>query len=135
MLSRRNVSLTIVALAALVLGLIPLTATSIQAQEKKNDVTGTWKWSQEGMGQQMEFTLKLKQDGDKLTGTLGGGFDQSEAAIQDGKVKDGEISFKVTRDFGGNPIVTTYTGKVSGDSFKGKSELVITNTIDAKRGS
>ena len=57
--------------ATLVLGLVGLSA----GQDKKHDPTGTWKWETERGGQKRETTLKLKLDGDKLTGTItaGGG--------------------------------------------------------------
>ena len=120
--------------ALLVVATLALGLSSVaMSQEKKTDVTGTWKWTQEGFGGQLQYTLKLKQDGDKVTGTLAGGFDDSEVAISDGKVKDSEITFKISRDFGGRPTVTTYTGKISGDSFKGKSETVFTQEFDAKK--
>jgi hypothetical protein len=69
-----------------------------------------------------------------VTGTLAGGFDNSEVAISDGKVKDGEVTFKVSRNFGDRPITTIYTGKVDGDKFKGKSETIFAQDFDAKRG-
>jgi len=119
----------VLAIAVLALALVPVTP----AQEKKSDVTGTWKWWQEGPGGQIEFTLKLKQDGEKLTGTITG-FGGQESPIEDGKVQDGTITFKVTRDFGGRPFVTTYTGKLSDDTLKGKSETVFTQEFEAKRG-
>jgi hypothetical protein len=133
MLTQQNTRRRLAALAILVLALGLLSLTTVRAQDKKSDATGTWKWSQEGFGQQQDFVLKLKQDGDKVTGTLAGGFDQSEVAIQDGKIKDGEVTFKISRDFGGRPITTIYTGKLSGDSFKGKSETIIAQDFDAKR--
>ena len=123
--SFRHVSL---AIAALVMGLTPF----IWAQDQKSDATGTWKWSQEGPGGQMEFTLKLKQDGEKLTGTITG-FQGEESPIEDGKVKDGVVSFKVTRDFGGRAFVTTYSGKVSGGILKAKAETVFVMEFEAKR--
>jgi hypothetical protein len=115
-------------IAALFLGLMPLAL----AQDSRSDVSGTWKWSQEGPGGEIAFTLKLKQEGDKLTGTITG-FGGEESPIEDGKVEQGTISFKVTRDFGGRPFVTTYTGKLSGDALKGKSETVFTMEFEAKR--
>ena len=33
-----------------------------------------------------------------------------------------EISFQVTREMNGNKVTTKYTGKVNGDTIKGKSE-------------
>src|SRR5437899_3681717 len=99
-----------------------------QAQDKKADPTGTWTWSQPGRsgGPERKSTLKLKLDGDKLTGTLsapGRGGQNSDADIADGKLKGDEISFTVTREFNGNKVTAKYNGKISGDSIKGKIEV------------
>jgi len=85
------------------------------------DPTGTWKWSTEVGGQTRETTLKLKLEGDKLTGAVVGRNNQ-ETAIEDGKFKDGEVSFKVTRERNGQKFTTKYSGKLSGDAIKGKTE-------------
>jgi hypothetical protein len=82
------------------------------------DVTGTWKWSVERNGQTFETTLKLKQAGEKLTGTITGR-QGSETEIEEGKVVGDTVSFKVTREFGGNKVVQAYQGKLSGDMIKG----------------
>jgi hypothetical protein len=111
---------------ALALGLAGLTA----AQDKKNDPTGTWKWETERGGQKRETVLKLKLDGDKLTGTItaGRGKDQpTDVKIEDGKFKDGEVTFTVTREFNDQKRVTKYAAKVDGDTMKG------TATSEAKR--
>ena len=71
------------------------------------------------------MTLKLKVDGEKLTGTLsspGRDGQTTETAIAEGKVKGEEISFTVTREFNGNKMVSKYNGKVSADAIKGKIE-------------
>src|SRR5262245_14098030 len=86
-----------------------------------DDPTGTWKWSVERGGQTIETTLKLKLDGDKLTGAVVGNNNQ-ETAIGDASFKDGEVSFTVTRERNNQKFVTKYKGKLSGDSIKGKSE-------------
>src|SRR3954447_15150491 len=85
------------------------------------DATGTWTWTIERNGNTIETTLKLKQDGDKLTGTISGR-QGSETAIEDGTVKGDTVSFKVTREFGDNKIVFNYQGKLSGDSIKGETK-------------
>src|SRR4051812_9574549 len=56
--------------------------------------TGTWKWTIQGPNGEIETTLKLKQDGEKLTGTITG-FNGNDSEIQDGSVKDGQVIFKV----------------------------------------
>jgi hypothetical protein len=82
------------------------------------DVTGTWKWSVERNGQTFATTLKLKQAGEKLTGTITGR-QGNETEIEEGKVVGDTVSFKVTREFGGNKVVQAYQGKLSGDTIKG----------------
>jgi hypothetical protein len=97
-----------------------------QAQEKKVDPTGTWSWSTPGRdgAEPRKSTLKLKLEGEKVTGTLSTpgrqGGQAREVAIGNGTLKGDEISFTVTREFGGNTLVTKYSGKISGDTIKGK---------------
>ena len=98
-----------------------------QAQDKKADPTGTWTWSQPGRngGPDRKYTLKLKLEGEKVTGTLtapGRGGQSSDVAISEGKLKGDEISFEVTREVQGNKITAKYNGKISGDSIKGKMD-------------
>jgi hypothetical protein len=99
------------------------------AQEAaKADPNGTWKWTTEGRGgAKREMTLKLKLEGDKLTGTLtqpgrGEGAAPTDTAIEEGTFKDGSVAFKITREFQGNKFTTTYTGKIEGDVLKGTVE-------------
>ena len=89
--------------------------------EDKPNPTGTWKWTTEIQGQKRENTLKLKLEGDKLTGALVGR-DDKDNPIEDGKYKDGELSFKVIRERQGQKFTSKYSGKVSGDTIKGKTE-------------
>ena len=103
------------------------------------DVTGTWKWSVERNGQTFATTLKLKQAGEKLTGTITGR-QGSETEIEEGKVVGDTVSFKVTREFNGNKIVMGYEGKLSGDTIKGKAEVhrgddTMTRDWEAKRAT
>jgi len=106
-------------LAAAALVLVGLVG-SARAEDKPNP-TGTWKWTVSFNGQDREVTLKLKLDGDKITGTISGR-NNTEIAIEDGKFKDGEVSFKVVRERNGEKFTTKYSGKVKGDSLKGKTE-------------
>jgi len=94
---------------------------ALRADDKPNP-TGTWKWTVNFGGQDRELTLKLKLDGDKLTGSMPGR-DGQETAIEDGQYKNGEVSFKVTRERQGNKFTIKYSGKVSGDTIKGKTEF------------
>lgn len=87
----------------------------------KAGAAGKWKWSFERGGQTVETTLTLKQEGEKLTGSVTGR-NNTETAIEEGKIKAGEVSFKVTRERGGTKFVMNYKGKVSEDTIKGTIE-------------
>jgi hypothetical protein len=124
--------LGMVAAALVFVGLV----VSARAEDKPNP-TGAWKWAVNINGEDREFTLKLKLDGDKLTGTFTGR-DNKETAIEDGKYKDGEVTFKVTRERNGEKFTIKYSGKVTGDTLKGKSEFEVngearTREFEAKR--
>jgi hypothetical protein len=87
------------------------------------DASGTWKWKFTNQsGREVEFTLTLKQDGDKLTGTLARGTSGRTSDIADGAAKDGAVSFTVTAERNGQTFTTKYKGKVEGDSIKGTTE-------------
>ena len=131
--------------ALLITTVLALGALTTQAADKKTDANGTWTWTQQGgrggpggpganaNATPRKATLKLKVDGEKLTGTLTqpmrtrGGDGATPAAptpveISDGKIKGDEISFSVKREFGGNTMVIKYAGKLDGDTIKGKTE-------------
>ena len=98
---------------------------STQAADKKNDPTGTWTWTVPGRngGEAREIKLKLKMEGEKLTGTVSGRQGQEETAIEDANLSGDDISFKVTREYNGNKFTAKHSGKLSGDTIKGKSEM------------
>src|SRR2546426_12754970 len=99
----------------------------VQAQDKKADPTGTWTWTTPGRngGPDRKSTLKLKLEGQKLTGTVSSPGRQGQATdttIEDAKLNGDEISFTVTREFNGNKFAAKYNGKISDDAIKGKIE-------------
>ncbi|HEV3162699.1 MAG TPA: hypothetical protein VGZ22_01565 [Isosphaeraceae bacterium] len=119
---------------AVAFGLVVILGSSAPA--KAADAAGTWKWTVERNGNTIENTLKLKQDGEKLTGTIAQ--QDNETEIMDGKVSGETVSFKVTREFGGNKILFTYSGKLSGDTIKGEVKVerdgeTMTRDWEAKR--
>ncbi len=105
----------------LALGLAFLGMVGLAHAADKPNPTGTWKWSVTMTDQKREATLKLKLEGDKLTGTMLGRNNQ-ETAIDDASFKDGEVAFSVTRDRNGQKFTTKYKGKLDGDTIKGKAE-------------
>ena len=87
------------------------------------DPTGTWKFTATIGKKTQDATLKLKLEGDKLTGTLGG---NREVEITVGTFKDDKVSFTVVREQKGQKFTQKYSGTVSGDTIKG--------TIESERG-
>jgi hypothetical protein len=96
-----------------------LFASTGNAQETSTNATGTWKWTVTMPdGNTLEPVLKLKQEGEKLTGTSSYRPDR-ETPITEGVAKGGTVSFKVVRERDGRQFVTSYKGKVAGDTLKG----------------
>ena len=59
-----------------------------------------------------EITMKLKKEGEKLTGTVN--IRDMDVQIEKGECKDGMLSFQVSPEFNGTKFVVKYQGKVSG---------------------
>ena len=84
MLTRRNVCLGMFAALFAAFVLAPTARAA-------DDATGTWKWSIPARGNNAarDAVLKLKQDGEKVTGTLNmGGNNAQDVEIADGKIKE-----------------------------------------------
>jgi hypothetical protein len=74
-----------------------------------------WQWS---VNNKTHMTLRLKHEGQELTGVLIAN-DGSETAIEDGKYDDGVVSFKVSKSLGKNTITTEYAGVIAGMKLNG----------------
>src|SRR5665213_2208348 len=107
-----------VPLIALVLALA-FTATA-KADDKAID--GTWKTTIKAKdGTERTITYKFKLEGEKVTGTVIGR-DNKETAIEEGKIKDGALTFSLTREINNNKATFKYEGKLDGDIIKGTRE-------------
>src|SRR4029453_9597518 len=106
----------------LVAGSVALAVTGLAVTATAADATGTWKWTTTFNNQTRDSTLKLKQEGDKLTGAYVGGQRNTETPIEDASIKGDVISFKVTRERNGQKQTTKYTGTLKEDTITGKSE-------------
>ena len=99
-----------------------------RAEDKKVDPSGTWTWSTPGRdgGEARKSTLKLKAEGEKVTGSISSpgrqGGEARETPIENGKIKGEDVTFDVTREFNGNKVTMKYSGKIAGDTIKGKVE-------------
>ena len=81
------------------------------------DVDGKWAGTVGGPQGEFPVAFTFKADGATLTGSTTG-IDGSEVPIKDGKIDGKNISFTVTFDFGGMPLVLSYKGVVSPDEIK-----------------
>jgi hypothetical protein len=103
---------------AMVVALVGLVGV-VRAAE---DPTGTWKWSVTFGDKTIDATLKLKLEGDKLTGAYVGR-NNTETPIENASFKDNKVSFTVTREINNSKFTTKYNGTLSGDTIKGTSEF------------
>lgn len=121
----------------LALSALALMAVSTASAADKN-FTGKWLYTWERQGMKVETTFELKQEGDKVTGTVSG-MNGMKTEIKDGVVKDGELTFKVVREREGNTFTIEYRGKLDGENtLKGKSAMEFNGQkrerdIEAKR--
>ncbi len=83
---------------------------------------GTWKASfTPADGQTIESTLKIKQEGDKLSGTVIGR-NGTEYPMDEVKLTGDQLSIKVVRERNGEKITMKVVAKLTGDNLKGKLE-------------
>ncbi len=104
--------------AALILALCGF---AVAADNNAVDPIGTWKCEYEIGGQQRTSTLKIKKDGDNLTGTMSWP-DKDEAKLKDLKLKDGTLSFSAVRKLprSDSSINIEYKLAIEGDPISGK---------------
>ncbi len=72
-------------------------------------------------GESIAITVKLKQEGEKLTGSFHGKGPDSN--IYDGSVHGDEVNFSVDREVDGHDVTMKYSGKISGDTIKGEVNM------------
>ena len=87
------------------------------------DVSGKYTYEMQGRGggNPTVVTLTLKAAGSALTGSEsrpGRDGNAMESPISEGKVDGDSISYKISRDMGGNTMVTSYKGTVKGDTIE-----------------
>jgi hypothetical protein len=88
---------------------------------RSNDVEGTWKWTTTFGEFRSESTVKLKQDGEKVSGKVSSRRG-TDLEVKKGKFKSGKVSFEVERDREGEKSITKYSGMLSGDKIIGTIE-------------
>jgi len=81
------------------------------------DVDGKWTGTMSTPNGDVPVGFTFKADGATLNGSTMGP-DGAEVKIAEGKVDGDNISFSITFDFGGMPIVLKYKGAVAKDQIK-----------------
>ena len=99
-------------LRSLLIGLVLMAASAFAA-----DIDGKWAGSLDTPNGAVNLYFTFKADAAALTGTMTGP-DGAEIKIADGKVNGNKVSFNVTVDFGGMPLMLAYTGEVAGANLK-----------------
>ena len=115
------------ALAAVLTCLVAASALPAYAQEApKQDaqaavnVTGVWDMSVETPNGTIDNVATLKQEGEKLTGTLAS---QMGEIAMEGTVVGNEIKWVLNIDMGGQQVAIAFAGKVDGESMAGVFEM------------
>lgn len=96
-----------------VFALAMMTAASVAAQ---SPAAGEWDVAMNTPGGTRNFKMKLKVDGEKLTGEVGR--DTGTLPLT-GTAKGNDIQFSYTVKYNDNDLVLTMTGKIDGDAIKG----------------
>lgn len=84
------------------------------------DVSGEWEITSEGRQGPRTQTIKIEQDGEKITVTMEGRMGE---VTGEGTIKDNKIEWKITRTMRDMEMTMTYTGTVDGDTMSGEMEM------------
>lgn len=92
-------------------------------------VTGKWTYTLEvSLDTSLDFTAELKQEGENVTGFVL--VQELKTTIEKGKLKDGQLTFEIPREYGGVKFTSRYSGKLTGDKLTGK---IVSGTAPVER--
>lgn len=97
-----------------------LAVSALAATAFAADISGNWKWTSVTKTGPVDITANLVLTDGTLTGIVT--TRQGPAAIGDASVKDGVVSFTVTRSAKTQTVVIKYNGKFDGDTITGTIE-------------
>jgi hypothetical protein len=108
--------------------LVAVSAPAAYAQEAPKpdakpadvNVTGVWDMSVETPNGTIDNVATLKQEGEKLTGTLSS---QMGEIAMEGTVVGNEIKWVLNIDMGGQQVAIAFAGKVEGEAMAGVFEM------------
>jgi len=83
------------------------------------DCSGKWTWKQMGQGgNEVAMILELKQEGEKVTGTLVREGSERMTQVQNGSVKENTILFETVQMRGDQQFKSSYKGTLEGEAIK-----------------
>lgn len=82
-------------------------------------VGGSWSYSFEAMGQQMEGVLELVDNSGDISGSITNSTMGNKSTIESAELNGNELSFSITMDGGGQTITIEYELIIEGDSMEG----------------
>jgi hypothetical protein len=103
--------------SSLVLAVVLLAASFAAAQA---GVTGKWKLNFQTEQGAVDADMTLKQDGEKVTGTLDS--PQGQAPLE-GTYKGGKLVLSLSVDAGGQALTITFDGALEKDTLKGNVDF------------
>jgi hypothetical protein len=98
--------------------LVPLTLCLAQ---EKADVSGEWDFTMTTPRGEMTSTIKIVQEGEKITVTMPGR--QGGEFTGTGTIKGTDIEWTITRETPRGEFTSTYKGTVEGNTMKGTTQM------------
>lgn len=93
-------------------------AASVDARmSSADDISGKWTLAVAAPGETVDVVLDLKQDGEKITGTLSS--PHGSGTVKSGSFKDKKLAATIAADFQGSPIELQVDGTVDGEKITG----------------
>jgi hypothetical protein len=99
---------------------IALVVQPAVAAKQPAAVAGTWEISWPGRQGPRTVVLRFEQDGEKLSGSIGGRGRGAAGSQIKGSVKGNKISFKIEMRTQRGDVTLTFRGKVEGDAMSGE---------------
>ncbi len=97
-----------------------LSASSVFAE---GIVDGTWKWSADVGGNQINSVLRLQSNGEKLTGSYKD--ENIEVDITNGEVEDGNLWFEFNSEMQGTAFTAKFSGEFFDPEIEGEIEIFV----------
>ena len=112
-----------------VLAVTSIVLSLTSAAWAQNSVAGAWEITVDSPQGPQTSTLTLKQDGEKLTGTISS--PRGSVALNEIDVKGDDVTFAIVRVGFGDSIRIEYSGKTTGDTMNLKIKFGARPPVDA----